>query len=58
MSESVLKFPFYALLHATQSDLANDDKLKRYSTNLADDWIALDNAVMANDVYGKPSPSP
>ena len=40
-----------------QAGLTQDDKLKKYWADLADDWIALENAMSAVEPSGVALPS-
>jgi lipoprotein NlpI len=37
-----------------QSELAKDDIFKKYWDDLANDWLALEKAIMEKDKDGKP----
>ena len=39
-----------------QAKLSRDDKLKQYWEEMANGWLALADALVEKDRYGKPTP--
>ncbi len=47
-------FSAHAAHCASKGQLSKDDAIKKFWGDMADEWIALANAMVEKDRYGKP----